>query len=122
MPNGIPHMVIAAGVVGGAVAYQESQRGVQTSKPVIAMGLATFLANIPDQLEPAIHPHHRQFFHSLTFGATVGCVAYQIYQWQPVEEWQKVLRFGLLVACGAYLTHLAADALTTRSLPLLGKL
>ena len=92
MSNGITHMAIAATVVGGAAAYSDSQAGTQSLKPVAAAGLAAALANLPDRLEPAIHPHHRQFFHSLAFGVTVGYVGYQIYEWQPVEEWQKVLK------------------------------
>lgn len=122
MPNGIAHITIAATVVGGVTAYSDSQAGVQSPRPVAAAALAALLADLPDRLEPAVHPHHRQFFHSFVVGAAVGHAAYQLYQWQPTEEWHKAIRFGLLVACGAYLAHLAADATTARSIPVLGTL
>ena len=76
---------------------------------------------MPDILEPAVHPHHRQFFHSIAFAALIGSGMYKLYQWETETEMEKILKLCLLVAGGAYLIHLAMDACTKRSLPLLGK-
>lgn len=122
MPNRIGHMTIAAGVVGGAVAVHECNTGIRSAKPIAAAGLAAILANLPDQVEPAIHPHHRQFFHSVGFGIGIAYAGYRLYQWKPTDPLEKVARFVLLVACGAYIAHLAADGFTARSLPIVGKL
>lgn len=72
-------------------------------------------ASLPDLLEPAYSPHHRQFFHSLTAAALV---AYGI-------SGGHVLRFGpigrmLLWVLGfGYLSHIVADSTTPRSIPLI---
>lgn len=121
MPSGNVHRAVAAVIVGGTFAIHESQSGKATAKPVVAGSLAAALANLPDRLEPAIHPNHRQFFHSLTAALLVGCAGYKLYKWQPTEDWQQVVRLAALVACGAYVLHLAADSLTKNSIPLLGR-
>lgn len=81
--------------------------------------LAATLGSIPDWLEPASHPNHRQFFHSIAFGLTIGRSIYGLYHWQPADDWDRMLRVVGLVAGGAYLTHLIMDAATKKSLPLL---
>jgi len=73
-------------------------------------------ASLPDLLEPAYCPHHRQFFHSLTAAALV---AYGI-------SGGHVLRFGpvgrmvLWVIGFSYLSHIVADLSTPMSIPLIG--
>lgn len=46
----------------------------------------------------------------------------KLYQWAPEDGFEKVVRAFLLVGGAAYLSHLALDALTSRSLPLVGKI
>ena len=95
-------------------------------------------SRLPDAFEPAVHPNHRQFAHSVTFalgtGATVAPAGFraqqslaeqaeQIAETDPVSA--ALLRvFGGMAAGAApgYLSHLAADARTPKSIPLLGKL
>lgn len=60
------------------LAYREdvvgdAQAGKLTFKPIVGAGLAVLLTNLPDQMEPATHPNHRQFFHS------VACAAYGVH-------------------------------------------
>ena len=76
---------------------------------------------LPDVIEPAINPHHRQFFHSLIFAGVVGYGLCRLYQWEPGSPELKALRMVGLIAGGAYLVHLALDATTKRSLPLIGR-
>jgi hypothetical protein len=105
------------------------------------------LAKLPDFLEPATHPNHRSFFHSTMFAGTVLPTAWSIAQQQREEEirlaqecewhatissngqekriWKEqasVHRFYAGMALGfipGYASHLAADALTPKSLPFL---
>lgn len=77
---------------------------------------------LPDWVEPATSPNHRQFFHSLMFAGLVGYGLYRLYQWDPDSAEEKVLRFIGLAAGGAYLVHLSLDAMTPRSLPLVGRI
>lgn len=74
-------------------------------------------ATLPDLLEPAANPHHRQFFHSWAFAGLVVYGVYRLYQWEPEAAAEKVCRVLGVIAGAAYLTHLALDATTKRSLP-----
>lgn len=122
MANGNTHQLIAATVIAGAISAAESREGKQTANPLIGGAVASVLTKLPDQLEPALHPNHRQFLHSVAFGALVGFAGYRAYQWEPDSPWEQAMRFFVIVACGAYLVHLATDALTPKSIPLIGKI
>jgi len=122
MANGVVHRWAAAGVVGLVCLNAESKEKEQTAKPIVGATLAALLTNLPDMLEPATHPGHRQFFHSLAFASLLGVAGYKAYQWQPENPTEEGLRFLLMVGIGAYLVHLVLDASTPKSLPLLGRL
>jgi len=102
--------------------HHEAKNGESTLKPLISGLAAAGLGKLPDQLEPAIHPNHRQFFHSLAMAGMVGYGMYKTYKWQPDDPVYQMLRWVLLIAGGAYLTHLVMDRFTAKSLPLVGKL
>lgn len=121
MANALAHRTVAAVLTGAAIFNMEAKEGKQTLAPIRGSVLAALCTNLPDILEPAIHPHHRQFFHSVTFAALIFGGMCKLYQWEPQTEGEKLLKFCLLVAGGSYLIHLAMDACTRRSLPLLGK-
>jgi len=123
MANASAHRIGAALGVGGISLAYELQRGEQANlgHPLAATALATLTASLPDILEPATNPHHRQFFHSVAIAAALGYGIYRLYNWQPQEDWKKVAKFSALAIGGAYLIHLAMDASTPRSLPLVGK-
>lgn len=76
---------------------------------------------MPDLLEPAVNPNHRQFFHSIVFAFLVGVLMRELYRWQPETEVGQIGRRLLLLAAGTYLVHLAMDSTTSKSLPLIGK-
>ena len=122
MPNRSLHRAVAALAVGGALAYDEKQKRQATLKPIAGAGIAALTTNLPDILEPAINPHHRQVFHSFLVAIAVGYTWKELYRWQPEENGDKALRFILMTGCAAYLIHLALDSLTSRSIPLVGKL
>lgn len=109
-------------MVGTFLVHQETQNEERTVKPIAGAALASVFTQLPDLLEPAVHPNHRQFFHSIAFSCMVSFFAYQLYRWEPDDNFEKVVRFALLVGCGAYLFHLSMDAFTPRSLPLVGKI
>lgn len=121
MPNGPTHRLVAGTVLTLAAATEETRRGEATLKPLAAGGIAALCGTLPDLLEPATHPNHRQFFHSWTFAVLLGVGWHKLYKWQPESRLQEVLRDLGLVLGGAYLVHLALDASRGKSLPLLGK-
>ena len=117
--NAAAHRLGAALTVGGFSAYNEYQKsGEISAQPLLHAGLAAACGTLPDLLEPAHHPNHRQFFHSFAFASATAYGLYRAFQWQPEEPWQKHLRTLTLIAGGAYLVHLAMDATTPKSLPL----
>ncbi len=122
MPNGPVHRLVAGTAIGLTVAAEEAKRGEATFKPLAVGGLGALLGTLPDVLEPATNPNHRQIFHSLAAFAVIGYGAKKLYEWEPTTSFDTLLRAGLLVGCGAYLIHLGMDALTPRSLPLVGKI
>jgi len=73
-------------------------------------------------VEPALHPNHRQFFHSVAFMAILGTGLYKTYQWQTETNAEAFVRGALLIAGGAYLLHVVADACTAKSIPLIGRI
>lgn len=121
MANGNSHRIVSALTIGGALMYQETLDNKKSCTPFFGAALGSLSATLPDLLEPATNPRHRQFFHSVAFAAIVGGLAWRIKEWQPEDAVEDALRGLLLVGCSAYLIHLGMDALTKRSLPLLGK-
>lgn len=120
--NGPAHQ-LGAGLAAFFIhSHREAQNGESTLKPLVSGIAAAGLGKLPDHLEPAIHPNHRQFFHSVVMAGMVGYGMYKAYKWQPEEPGLQLLRWALLIAGGAYLTHLVMDGCTTKSLPLVGKL
>ncbi|MDT8405049.1 metal-dependent hydrolase [Sulfuriflexus sp.] len=118
MANAVAHRFGAALVVGGISAYNEDQNGQNTAKPLVHATAAAVCGSLPDILEPAFHPNHRQFFHSFGFAGLLGYGLYKLYQWQPQDEMNKLLKQAGFVVGGAYLVHLAMDATTPKSLPI----
>ncbi|PHS06173.1 MAG: metal-dependent hydrolase [Blastopirellula sp.] len=121
MANGNTH-ICAGCAVGLVVAcLDKDETSNPAFNPLVTGGTGALFGKLPDLLEPAIHSHHRQFFHSwLVFGA-VGYGFKKIYEWKPDDPIEVFLREVALMAAGGYMSHLFLDSLTPRSLPLLGK-
>jgi inner membrane protein len=120
MPNAAAHKLGAALAVPTAFAgHQHKTRGEIDWKPIGAAWLAGELGSLPDLLEPAIHPNHRGIFHSVTCLAGVGYGGYRLYQWEPEDDFGKLVRAIGMIACGAIGVHLLMDATTKKSLPLI---
>ncbi|MDR3483179.1 MAG: metal-dependent hydrolase [Burkholderiaceae bacterium] len=122
MSSSSTHRLTAALVAFVATAVAANDARIRDlPHPVLAGGLASVLTNLPDWIEPATNPHHRQFFHSIIFAGGIAYGMKRAYQWIPQDDGERFMRHLLLIAGGAYLTHLALDATTRRSLPFIGK-
>ncbi len=119
--NGPAHQVVAGFATGVFLAEQERQAGVQTAKPLVAGTAAAFFTKLPDMLEPATCPNHRQFFHSVAFAGLLCLAFHELWKWQPDSAGGEFLRALGQVAIPAYLIHLLLDSLTAKSLPLVGR-
>ncbi|QIL91282.1 metal-dependent hydrolase [Microbulbifer sp. SH-1] len=119
MANGADH--IAAGALTGVAMACYGQSQSENVNPLLAIGASTVFSKLPDWIEPATNPHHRQFFHSVSFLAMLGYGLKKAYDWKPNDKEGRLLRFLTLCAGAGYISHLVLDGLTPRSLPLLGK-
>lgn len=122
MSSGKEHQLVAATVVGSCLLYQEAGQQEKTIKPLAGALLAGVLTKLPDALEPATYPNHRQFFHSLTFAGVLAVLTNGVYRWEPETQGEVILRDVLLVGAAAYFIHLLLDATTPKSLPFLVRL
>lgn len=123
MSNGATH-IAASGLVVFAIAasHEYSKTGNLTLTPFAAGGLAAATARLPDIIEPAFHPNHRQFFHSLGFAGLVGYGIFRLYEWETEDELEIILRIAGMAIGGSYLIHLLCDSTTPKGLPIIGKL
>ncbi len=81
----------------------------------VNIGLGLAFATLPDWIEPATNPNHRRFFHSLAAG---GLVCYGMYG-KHTQNLDVNLLDCMRSIGFTYLSHLAADATTPKSLPLI---
>ena len=86
MPCSFEHRVMAAVCVGGAAAADWKEDDHWAKHPLLAAATAAGCGTLPDVLEPALHPNHRQFFHSFLLATGVGFGLYKLYQWEPESE------------------------------------
>ena len=121
MANGPTHKLVG-GAVGLAVSLIDSPAERANLNLVASVAAGTFFAALPDIIEPATNPHHRQFCHSVVVFCAIGYGIKKAYHWKPLSERHKTIRTLSLIAGCAYLSHLVLDASTPRSLPLIGKL
>lgn len=120
MANAAEHATFNFFAVMAATAAVQHREGRPADGSPLAMGtVAALLPSLPDVLEPALHPNHRRFFHSLTFAVMLGCAMRQAYKWETTEPWEALARLAVLAGGAAYLAHLARDAFTAKSLPLI---
>ena len=119
--NGPAHQVVAGFATGVFLAERERQVGIQTAKPLLGGAAAAFLTKLPDILEPATSPNHRQFFHSVAFAGLLCVAFHELGKWQPESAGGEFLKTLGQVAIPAYLIHLLLDSLTAKSLPLVGR-
>ena len=130
MPNKKIHIkvgaVVGATVASGASIMKELHR-VETIPgykfDFIKVGLDTLMGGLaggtfgalPDILEPASNPHHRQFFHSKVTGLILLRIMATV-----VNNNQGKISKPLTLAGGAgYISHLVLDAQTPMGLPII---
>ena len=135
MPNGGTHII--AGAVCGALASTVIQKKLEPDKTIefdqllLSTGTGGLCGRVPDVLEPASNPNHRDFFHSFTCAAILGFGGAEL--WSNIKE-RKTQRMQLgiqeisgaeillmlgLVAVLAILLHLFMDGFTQKGLPII---
>lgn len=108
-----------AGTVAGVAASAASEEQVTLPNILIGGAVGHVAAQLPDLLEPATSPHHRQFLHSWTMTIAIGYGLKKAYDWQPETNEERFYRSMLLIVGAAYFSHLVLDSFTKKSLPLI---
>lgn len=121
MPNAKTHILVGAGV-GLTAALLDKKKHPASHNIAVAPVVGAFMGKLPDILEPALHPNHRQFFHGVTVLTALSAGLLKAYRWSPEEPFERILRGLMLIGGGAYLSHLLLDMTTPKGLPLVGKL
>jgi membrane-bound metal-dependent hydrolase YbcI (DUF457 family) len=115
------HTAIAGISAFSAVAIvKQRYADARLPDPILAGVVAGLASGLPDLLEPATSPNHRQFCHSVVFGAVLIAVLKKLYEWIPATPGEQFMRDALLSIGFGYLAHLGADATTAMGLPLVG--
>jgi membrane-bound metal-dependent hydrolase YbcI (DUF457 family) len=123
MPGKTVHSIIGA-TTAAALAHAFLPETCQDRglKIAAAAGVGAIAGLVPDILEPAINPNHRALFHSLLTGAAI------IYAGKKTSDslrlpagdnksaWLALATFAFVAGYGS---HLGADALTPKGLPLI---
>ncbi len=122
MPNFKEHLAIS-GIASASTYlvmchYYDRQPSLGELLVCTAVGLPVGAG--PDALEPAIHPHHRSWGHSLGLGIGLATFAHAKCRKENGDwgEFQKILVAVVIVS---YLAHLVADGCTPKGLPLIGR-
>lgn len=120
MANRNTHMLVGGALVLGL--YIVHKKFIQcedlTFKGVVAsFATGAVLGIVPDMLEPAAHPNHRQFFHSVGFSAAMLWVRDGVRRSPTIDKDSK--RYFDWALC-AYGSHLICDSQTPKGLPFLG--
>lgn len=111
---------VAAGAVAATAAYLlfcwMTEREI-TLRGLLGSGLAGgVFALVPDILEPALSPNHRQLFHSV---AVLGALGYGNYKAVTSQSVTNDGKLGILITSVGYGSHLLMDSFTPKSTPFL---
>jgi len=135
MPCGNAHLTINA--ISFIPAYNmliEDKSGDNSNNKIIELltaGVGVMsTAKLPDKIEPAIHPNHRDFYHSIAFAIIVGIIGFAA--WKDLQQRRdqrgakgifditpkELLDVFIIGGAVGYITHLVADGFTPKGLPL----
>lgn len=108
--------MVAGGILEWGNQSKINSNEINFGKVFGASILGGFGGLIPDLLEPANNPNHREFFHSLVFGYLLLVGNQKI---QSQEDIKPELKFLSNSISNGIFSHLGLDSTTSRSLPLI---
>ena len=116
--NGHTHRVVG-GIVGGA-AYLLATKALGLEPTVtglaVSVGVGVIGSSLHDFVEPAAHPNHRAFFHSIAATGALAVSLRRCWLSTALGADQKAL---LMVGGLACMSHPCLDALTPKGLPII---
>ena len=130
MPNRKKHLKVGAfaGLAISALTNIQKQLERRQANPCIKFnwlelalwssagaGVGAACGVLPDLLEPAEHPDHRDLFHSITTGTAIVYGMYKANNSNLSEDDKTLIN----IAGGGYLSHLLLDSETPNGLPII---
>jgi hypothetical protein len=94
---------------------QEIDWGKIIGHSLLGYAAGAAIGVLPDLLEPATDPNHRNFFHSLTAASLLSYGLYKTHE----SNLDLDAKRGISYAIAGYVSHLALDLETPKSLPLI---
>lgn len=112
------HALVGAGtsVVVWVLFCKFTRRQIKLGEVCLAAFAGAVAGLAPDLLEPANHPNHRHFFHSLATAAAIAECNRRAWTNPQVSPEKRAL---LSLGSAAYLSHLILDGITPKGLPLI---
>lgn len=86
----------------------------------IMLLLTMYASILPDVLEPSRNQHHRRFFHSMLLLTILIVFMVKGYTDITTGNIENVNTIAIFFICSGYASHLLADFLTYKGLPLTG--
>lgn len=116
MPNFNVHFTVGiiVGIITLSILHDQNDFVSGPLSIFVAIALSTIGSILPDIIEPARNPNHRAFFHSVLVLIITILLSY--YLLKCVDS-AKMFMVGFLVI--GYVSHLALDFMTPKSLPLI---
>jgi membrane-bound metal-dependent hydrolase YbcI (DUF457 family) len=120
MPNFKDHLLISGFASAGTYLVMCRYYGRQPhlGELILCTGTGLLTGALPDVIEPAIHPNHRAFGHSILVGGGLAKLAMTNCA-RENAAWEEFLKILAAVGTVAYVCHLIADGLTPTGLPFL---
>ncbi len=118
MPNAKTHFLIGAAIGAGLYCLMQKSQDQPIELPgLLGMGLVGGVAGLlPDIIEPATSPNHRELAHSFAALMAIGTGIHNLNERQDMDAAQKGLWNTLALG---YASHLLLDAGTPASLPIM---
>lgn len=105
-----------------AIIYDLALKGITLNYLLMPIMLIITVCGsvLPDILEPSRNQHHRRFFHSLLLLAILSMFIARVYNDLISGQVDNIKVTFAFFLCSGYASHLLADLLTYKGLPVTG--
>ena len=118
MPNRYLHEVVGTGS-GGTAGYLTALNEQDPLLETVMAAIGGYWGGrLPDIIEPASNPNHRQSAHSFVMATSLVEALRRLNDWRPETQSLVLFRSALIGLITGYLIRLALDGVTPKGLPI----